>query len=163
MNSKTEKTPEEQKKLPNLSPAEQADLLETSQQVEMVARHQTAKCAQLERVVWLLVRKAGGAVTINESTVDPLWKLTKSREQNGEITLVAEAMEGPSEDKLSALTKALLGTSRPLFEVAREVGLEAFPPAFLAFRISDRVIFLSGTWTDAALAKEQMSQRPAQN
>ena len=142
--------------------AEVEKLWEAFQQQDLVVRHLAGMRLQLERTIWLLVMKTGGPVTINEAAIDPLWKLEKARAANGELVLKAEAMEGPTAAQLDALVKALTGSSRQLFEVAREVGLDSFPPAFLQHRIADRLLFHAGTWMNAELA-QQMAKEPGAN
>lgn len=142
--------------------AEVEKLWEAFHQQDLVTRHLAGMRLQLERTIWLLVMKTGGPVTVNEAAIDPLWKLEKSRTASGELVLKAEAMEGPTAEQLDKLVKALDGSSRTIHEVAAEVGLENFPPAFLQFRIGDRLLFYQGGWMNADLVR-QMDQKPGAN
>ena len=117
-----------------------------------------AYIAQLQRILWLTVQAAGGQVTLDESKVEPLWRLDKKRLEDGKLSLQASVTPPPAKEAIERLASKLMGTNTRIEEVQKELGLEEWPPDYLAFQLRDRLALSHGHWVDARLARGMSSQ-----
>lgn len=117
---------------------------------------------QLQRILWLVIQASGGKVTINEGAIDPLWRLDKIRLESGELCLTSSTQAPPSEEEIGRLIDKLRGTQIRIEDVQKELGLDAWPPQYLAFQISHKLAIANGLWTDAEIAR-QMSKGSGNN
>jgi hypothetical protein len=150
MNFHTEKQPS-----PKPTPKQQqaVDVAKQNLELQEMLANSAAHIQQLVRVLWLTVQAAGGQVTLDESKVDPLWRLDKKRLDDGKLVLTASVTPPPSGEELDRLVNKLMGTQLRIEEVSKELGLENWPPAYLAFQISNRLAWFNNAWTDASLAR----------
>lgn len=132
-------------------------------QIQEAVRNAAAYIAQLQRILWLTVQAAGGKVTLDESKVDPLWRLDKIRLEDKRLVLTSSVTPPPTADDLDRLVNALTGTAKLIEDVQKEAGLEAWPPDYLAFHLKDRLAIFNGKWMDAAIARGLAGGHQARN
>lgn len=135
---------------------------EQNLQLQESLANAAAYIAQLNRILWLAVQAAGGQVTLDESKVDPLWRLDKIRQEDGKISLTSSVTPPPTADDIARLVNKLMGTQLRIEAVQKELGLDNWPPDYLAFQIRDKLAIMNGHWIDDALARGA-AQRTGQN
>lgn len=108
-----------------------------------------AQALQLQRTVWLLAKKAGGSVTIDEREMNPLWEIRYKREDGTPtaVTICAEQMPEPTEQQLTMLAQRLIGKKSALHLEALACGLDGYPAAYMMARLAPLVICQDGLWS----------------
>lgn len=118
-----------------------------------------AMIAQLQRILWLAVRQAGGSLQLNEGEIDPLWRLDKRRLENGTLDLTATVTPPPTEEALKALADELRGTDLRIEDIQKKrEDLAMWPPAYIVGKLAPFILWSEDRWRDTALvrgAKEQ--------
>lgn len=138
-------------------------LLSKLSQMEKGLMEAAAYINQLQRILFLTVKAAGGQVKINEGSIPTDWRLDKTRDQQtGELCLTSNIQPPPSDEEIGRLVDKLRGTEIRIEDVQKELSLEAWPPQYLAFIISHRLAIMDGKWTDAEIAR-QMAKGAGQN
>lgn len=145
MNSPTGKQPQ---------PSPQVTQAQQMLQLQEALANAAAHIQQLTRVLWLTVQAAGGKATLDESKVEPLWRLDKIRNEDGTLVLTSSVTPPPSGEEIDRLVAKLIGTRLRIEEVQAELGLENWPPDYLAFQLQkDRLVVMGGVWTDINMAR----------
>ena len=90
-----------------------------------------------------------------KSKIDPLWRLDKTRLQDGKgtLSLTSSVTPPPSQEKIDQLVMKLMAISLTIEEVQQELSLEDWPPSYLAFQLRDRLGMVNGKWQDIDLAR----------
>lgn len=108
---------------------------------------------QYRRILWQVLKKTG-PMELDETDVNPLWRMQAKRTPEGKLHLEATELEPPSSHQVSNLANALDGTMTPLEEAMEQAGLAEYPPAYLQMMLQSRVVLSpSGYWVDATLNK----------
>lgn len=145
MNSPTGKQPQ---------PPQKKSVSEQNLDLQEALRNAAAYIQQMNRIMWLMVQASGGKITVNESKVDPLWRMDKTRDPvTQELTFISSVTPPPTADQMDSLVNKLMATDKLIEEVQAELGLESWPPQYLAFQMRERLIPMGGKWVDATLAR----------
>lgn len=132
-------------------------------QQEALARA-TAYINQLQRTLWQAANQVPSkTILIEEADVPILWRLDKAREENGTIVLKASVTPPPSEEVMAALALKLRGTNLRIIDIAKEMLVDNWPAHYIEFQLSKTIIFVGGTWIDAALARQAAKAQDSQN
>lgn len=108
-----------------------------------------AHCHQLERTIWLMAREAGGAVVIDEASVNPLWDLKYERVDGHKTLLKISATElpEPTEGQIRKLAELLADKSEEATPTAvLECGLSMYPVSYVVARLAPLVRCRDGWW-----------------
>ena len=128
-------------------------IAEQNLQLQEALANAGAYIAQLQRILWLAVQAAGGQVTLDESSISPLWRLDKIRKEDGKLSLTSSVTPPPTAEEIDRLVSKLMGTNLRIEAVQKELGLDSWPPDYLSFQIRDRLAIVNGHWIDADLAR----------
>ena len=132
-------------------------MAEQNLQLQEGLANAAAYISQLQRILWLTVQAAGGQVTLDESTVHPLWRLDKIRQEDKKLVLTSSVTPPPNGEELDRLVDKLRATSLRIEDVQKELGLDNWPAQYLVFMLAGRpengLIFFEGRWIDSELAK----------
>jgi hypothetical protein len=105
---------------------------------------------QQARLIWLLVSQQPGlTITVDESTVHPLWELGFDRiggEKSTMLQVTAKQMPEPTDQQLDMLAERLVNTSNHPGDAMTAVGLSDYPFSFLSKLLSNRIKFADGLW-----------------
>lgn len=124
---------------------------------------EAAYIAQLQRILWLTVKAAGGKVTLDEGSIPPLWRLDKRRPEGSMLLeLTASVTEPLPPELLEKLATKLAGTSLHIEDVQEELGLQMWPADYLAFCLQNSLAWMNGKWVDATLARH-IARDPSSN
>lgn len=108
-----------------------------------------AQSFQLERTIWLLVREAGGAVAIDEASINPLWDLKYDRVEGHKTLLKISATDLPdaTEGQIRKLAELLADKPEAATPSALlECGLSAYPASYVIGRLAPLVVCSDGWW-----------------
>ena len=100
-------------------------------------------------------------MTLDESKIDPLWRLDKVRQEDGKIVLTSSVTPPPTAEQIDLLVNKLMGTNLRIEAVQAELKLEDWPPDYLSFQLRNRLAIVNGHWIDAELARG--ASRPTGN
>lgn len=149
---RTEKTPSDS---PTSQPQTQRELIEQAIAATVL------EIMQYRRVLWQVLKKTG-PTELDETDVNPLWRMQATRTPEGRLRLEATELETPYDHQISELANAIDGTMTPLTDAMDQAGLGNYPPAYIEMMLQSRVVLSpSGYWVDATLAK--IAQKPPQD
>lgn len=119
-----------------------------AQEVQQTMTLLTTQLVQLQRTVWLMAREAGGAMVIDEASMDPLWDLKYERVKGNPTLLKVEAamLPEPTPEQITKLADRLRGTSKPPGDEMMNVGLVDYPFAYVVGRLSPLIVIHQGQW-----------------
>lgn len=107
---------------------------------------------QLQRTLWLVVREAGGKVTVNEKETDPLWNLSYHRSETSQDLLHIEATVLPeaTEIQIAQMVTVLRGKKDHPAKAMDDAGLGEYPTSYVTKKLAPFIIFSeAGVWVDA--------------
>lgn len=111
----------------------------------------TTHCLQLERLIWLMAKEAGGAMVVDEASLDPLWSTKYDRIPGGAATMLkveAATLPEPTDTQLAKLASLLEGKSEESTpESLLQVGMSGYPPSYVVARLAPLVQCRDGKWS----------------
>ncbi len=126
-----------------------------SEQILQEFSRLTMQSLQLERTIWLMAREHGGAMVIDEASLNPLWDIKYERVMvEGEkenhpslLKITATQLPEPTDGQIKALADALADQSEEATPQALlAVGLSSYPPSFVVARLAPLVVCRDGKW-----------------
>ena len=114
-----------------------------------------AHALQLERIIWLMATDKGGAMVVDEASINPLWntKYERVKDHKTLLKISAECLPEPTEKQFEKLAALLDG--KPQAEITSallQVGLSLYPPVYVMARLAPLARCVEGVWKSPATA-----------
>ncbi len=108
---------------------------------------------QLERTIWLMAREHGGAIVIDEASLNPLWDIkyervkVEGKDHPSLLKITATQLPEPTDSQIKALADTLADQPEEATPQALlAVGLSNYPPSFVVARLAPLVVCRDGKW-----------------
>jgi hypothetical protein len=116
---------------------------------------------QQSRVLWQVVKKVGGTITIDESDVNPLFELKMSRPEGKptEMILTAGLLPQMTAEQIEKMVEALLGTANDPGPAMDKNGLGAYPKSYVIGQLQPIIVFDGKMWVKRSDFDEQQKTK----
>lgn len=108
---------------------------------------------QLERTIWLMAAERGGAMVVDEATLNPLWQtkfervVVEGKPHPTLLRITATQLPEPTDGQIRQLADALAGQPEAATPAALlQVGMSGYPPSYVCARLAPLVVCREGAW-----------------